>query len=142
MQLWRPAANQTTEVEPVGAFTAVLSSADLLNVAGTQQALRELGLLTVPDILSLDTAESTELASSLRALDVTLGDRSRLWELVYSHRARSALSDPAAGGGVLINALHTLLLPRALCKKQWQKVSFRSAGMSALCHAKLSRNAT
>jgi hypothetical protein len=95
-QPWCPAAETT--VEPVVAFTTVLkSSADLLNATGTQQALRELGLLAVPDILRLDAAESAEMASSLRRAGVTLGDRSRLRELVDSHRVRPAqLSDLAA----------------------------------------------
>jgi hypothetical protein len=96
LQPWCPAAETT--VEPVVAFATVLSSADLLNATGTQQALRELGLLAVPDILRLDAAESTEMVSSLRGAGVTLGDRSRLRELVDSHRARTSarLSDPAA----------------------------------------------
>ena len=96
MQPWCPAAEPT--VEPASAsFTTVLSNADLLNAAGTQQALRELGLLAVPDILRLDAAESTEMVSLLREVSVTLGDRSRLRELVDSHRVRPAqLSDPAA----------------------------------------------
>jgi hypothetical protein len=94
MQPWCPAAEQI--FEPASAsFTTVLSNADLLNAAGTQQALRELGLLAVPDILRLDAAESTEMISSLRGAGMTLGDRSRLRELVDSHRARLALEDPA-----------------------------------------------
>ena len=94
VQPWCPAAETT--VEPVVAsFTTVLSNANLLNAAGTQQALRELGLRGVPDILRLDAAESTEMASSLQGAGVTLGDRSRLRELVDSHRARPALEDPA-----------------------------------------------
>ena len=107
-QPWCPAAE--TAVEPVGAFTTVLSNAGLLNAAGTQQALRELGLLAVPDILRLDTAESTEMASSLREAGVTLGDRSRLRELVHSHRAlvqlQPALDPSAAGGSTSTGARH------------------------------------
>jgi hypothetical protein len=94
---WCHAAGAT--VEPVRAFTTVLSNANLLNAAGTQQALRELGLRGVPDILRLDAAESTEMASSLQGAGVTLGDRSRLRELVHSHRAlQQPASDPVAGG--------------------------------------------
>jgi hypothetical protein len=88
-----------TTAEPVHAFTTVLSNANLLNAAGAQQALRDLGLLAVPDILRLDTAEFTEMASSLRGAGVMLGDRSRLRELVHSHRARlPGGSGPAASG--------------------------------------------
>ena len=73
-QPWCPAAK--TIVEPVDDFATVLSHADLLNTTGTQQALHELGLLAVPDILRLDAAESAEMVSSLRGAGLTLGDRS------------------------------------------------------------------
>ena len=111
IQPWCPAAETT--VEPARAFTAVLSNADfMLNAAGMQQALRELGLLALPDILRLDAAESTEMASSLRGAGVSLGDRSRLRELVHSHRAQPALSDPReAGGGASTDAPQAAAAP-------------------------------
>jgi hypothetical protein len=94
MQPLHACATADTATAGADAFTAALSSATLLDPAGMQQALQELGLLAVPDILRLDAAESKEMVSSLRGAGVTLGDRSRLRELADSSLRFGVLLDP------------------------------------------------